>query len=147
MKYYKFINLDKQHLGAIVVPEKGWQAIQESKSLKNKVELLGECDAGGTLLTQLSEDNFLKKAVPVKTIPVKEPEKKPEPLNKAQKALKDQLDDWGPPTDLQDFKTADKSTSNNNGKQRRESEIGNEKNSSKKAGTTKRSAASSDSGK
>jgi hypothetical protein len=63
MKYYKIINLERQHIGSFVVPQSGWNEIQKNPGLTKTIQLLGECDAGGNLLTDLKEDNFLTKTV------------------------------------------------------------------------------------
>lgn len=60
-KLYKVINLNRQNIAPQVIPEQGWKLILENEQLSKVMKNLGECDAGGNLLTDLSKNNFLAK--------------------------------------------------------------------------------------
>lgn len=70
-KFYKAINLNRQHKGAEIFTEKGWESIQGIEDLKKIYQLQGECDAAGTLLTDLKKNNFMPEKATEK------PEEKP----------------------------------------------------------------------
>lgn len=61
-KLYKVINLNRQNIAPQVIPEQGWKLIQENEQLSKVMKNLGECDAGGNLLTELAANNFTTKA-------------------------------------------------------------------------------------
>lgn len=69
-KFYKVINIKRQHMGAYVLPEVGYKTTMESKSLAPDIKLLGECDAAGNILHEIASANFMSKKPNTKTIDV-----------------------------------------------------------------------------
>lgn len=74
MKYFKVLNINRQGAGPIVVTEKGYNEMMNSMALAPSIQLIGECDASGNLITEIAENNFI--SAPKKKVIFTEPSKK-----------------------------------------------------------------------
>lgn len=140
-KFYKVINIKRQHMGAYVLPEVGYKTTMESKSLAPDIKVLGECDAAGNILHEIASANFistkkpeLKTQTPVDADP--DFDGPLDPMFKGATTDPEQLSESNGP-DLQTFN--DKPTINEKGTDTGKPESGKSTGEKPKTGTGKKS--------
>lgn len=58
MKHYKVLNLNRQHIGPFVATEQWMKEAERTKGMMKQFQNMGECDASGNLLADISKENF-----------------------------------------------------------------------------------------
>lgn len=58
MKHFKILNLNRQHVGPFTATEQWMKEAQKQKGFEKEFKNMGECDANGHLLSEISKDNF-----------------------------------------------------------------------------------------
>jgi hypothetical protein len=58
MRYFKCLNIQRQKVGPFVVTEEGLKNIKSQPQLSAIVNVIGECDFSGNLLTDVAKQNF-----------------------------------------------------------------------------------------
>ena len=83
MRYFKCLNIQRQKVGPFVVTEEGLKNIRSQPQLSAIVNVIGECDFSGNLLTDVAKQNFTieSKQIPEIFNPTQNGERKTETGN------------------------------------------------------------------